>query len=74
MVGRSALPDVQPMYVVTVEFTIDLTCWDNFSRLMLENAARTAVVIAHPGASRIIFHELQQPTDFRVNQEVRALL
>jgi len=29
------------MYVVTVEFTIDLACWDDFIPLMLENAARS---------------------------------
>jgi TetR/AcrR family transcriptional regulator len=36
--------------------------------------AHVAFVIAHPGAPRIIFHELQQPTDSPVKQEVRALL
>ena len=29
------------MYVVTVVFTIDLACWDDFIQLMLENAARS---------------------------------
>ena len=29
------------MYVVTVEFTIDPACWDDFIPLMLENAARS---------------------------------
>lgn len=36
--------------------------------------AHVAYVIAHPGAPRIIFHELQQPADSAVKQEVRALL
>lgn len=36
--------------------------------------AHVAFVIAHPGAPRIIFHELQQPSDSPVKQEVRALL
>jgi TetR/AcrR family transcriptional regulator len=36
--------------------------------------AHVAFVIAHPGAPRIIFHELQQPVDSPVKQEVRALL
>jgi TetR/AcrR family transcriptional regulator len=36
--------------------------------------AHVAFVIAHPGAPRVIFHELQQPTDSPVKQEVRALL
>ena len=36
--------------------------------------AHVAFVIAHPGAPRIIFHELQQATDSPVKQEVRALL
>jgi AcrR family transcriptional regulator len=36
--------------------------------------AHVAFVTAHPGAPRIIFHELQQPTDSPVKQEVRALL
>jgi len=36
--------------------------------------AHVAFVIAHPGAPRIIFHELQQPADTPVKQEVRALL
>jgi TetR/AcrR family transcriptional regulator len=36
--------------------------------------AHVAFVVAHPGAPRIIFHELQQPTDSPVKQEVRALL
>jgi AcrR family transcriptional regulator len=36
--------------------------------------AHVAFVIAHPGAPRVIFHELQQPSDSPVKQEVRALL
>lgn len=36
--------------------------------------AHVAFVIAHPGVPRIIFHELQQPADSLVKQEVRALL
>lgn len=36
--------------------------------------AHVAFVVAHPGAPRIIFHELQQPTDSPLKQEVRALL
>ena len=36
--------------------------------------AHVDFVVAHPGAPRIIFHELQQPTDSPVKQEVRALL
>jgi AcrR family transcriptional regulator len=36
--------------------------------------AHVAFVVAHPGAPRIIFHELQQPADSPVKQEVRALL
>lgn len=36
--------------------------------------AHVAFVIAHPGAPRLIFHELQQPADSLVKQEVRALL
>ncbi len=36
--------------------------------------AHVAFVIAHPGVPRIIFHELQQPTDSPIKQEVRALL
>jgi AcrR family transcriptional regulator len=36
--------------------------------------AHVAFVIAHPGVPRIIFHELQQPADSPVKQEVRALL
>jgi AcrR family transcriptional regulator len=36
--------------------------------------AHVAFVAAHPGAPRIIFHELQQPNDSPVKQEVRALL
>lgn len=36
--------------------------------------AHVAFVLAHPGAPRIIFHELQQPADSPVKQEVRALL
>ncbi len=36
--------------------------------------AHVAFVFAHPGAPRLIFHELQQPADSLVKQEVRALL
>jgi TetR/AcrR family transcriptional regulator len=36
--------------------------------------AHVEFVIAHPGAPRIIFHELQQPADSPVKQQVRALL
>ncbi len=36
--------------------------------------AHVAFVIMHPGAPRIIFHELQQPADSLIKQEVRALL
>ena len=36
--------------------------------------AHLAFVTAHPGAPRIIFHELQQPADSPVKREVRALL
>jgi TetR/AcrR family transcriptional regulator len=36
--------------------------------------AHVAFVIAHPGAPRIIFHELQQPADSPVKQEAGALL
>lgn len=36
--------------------------------------AHVAFVIAHPGVPRVIFHELQQPADSPVKQEVRALL
>lgn len=36
--------------------------------------AHVAFVIAHPGAPRIIFHELQQPADSPVKQEARGLL
>lgn len=36
--------------------------------------AHVAFVIAHPGVPRVIFHELQQPFDSPVKQEVRALL
>jgi len=36
--------------------------------------AHVAFVVAHPGAPRIIFHELQQTADSLVRQEVRALL
>lgn len=45
-------------------------------RLALEAVfhAHVAFVVAHPGAPRIIFHELQQPADSPVKQEVRALL
>ena len=31
-------------------------------------------MVAHPGVPRLIFHELQQPADSPVKQEVRALL
>jgi hypothetical protein len=37
-------------------------------------ATHVGFVVAHPGVPRIIFHELQQPTDTPVKQEVRALL
>ena len=36
--------------------------------------AHVDFVVAHPGAPRIIFHELQQSSDSPVKQEVRALL
>lgn len=36
--------------------------------------AHVDFVIAHPGVPRCIFHELQQPSDSAVKQEVRALL
>ncbi|MEP7283258.1 MAG: TetR/AcrR family transcriptional regulator [Rubrivivax sp.] len=36
--------------------------------------AHVAFVIAHPGVPRLIFHELQQPADSPVKQEVRTLL
>jgi AcrR family transcriptional regulator len=36
--------------------------------------AHVDFVIAHPGVPRLIFHELQQPDDSLVKQEVRALL
>ena len=36
--------------------------------------AHVGFVIAHPGVPRLIFHELQQPQDSPVKQEVRALL
>jgi AcrR family transcriptional regulator len=36
--------------------------------------AHVAFVIAHPGAPRIIFHELQQSADSPIKQEVGALL
>lgn len=36
--------------------------------------AHVDFVVAHPGAPRIIFHELQQPTDSPVKQEAWALL
>lgn len=36
--------------------------------------AHVGFVVAHPGVPRMIFHELQQPTDSPVKQEVRALL
>ncbi|MBA4176450.1 MAG: TetR family transcriptional regulator [Leptothrix sp. (in: Bacteria)] len=44
--------------------------------LSLEAVFRThvAFVVAHPGVPRIIFHELQQPADSPVKQEVRTLL
>ena len=34
----------------------------------------SSFVVAHPGVPRLIFHELQQPADSPVKQEVRALL
>lgn len=36
--------------------------------------AHVAFVVAHPGAPRLIFHELQQATASPARQEVRALL
>jgi TetR/AcrR family transcriptional regulator len=36
--------------------------------------AHMAFAIAHPGAPRVIFHELQHPADSPAKQEVRALL
>lgn len=36
--------------------------------------AHVDFVIAHPGVPRLIFHELQQPTDTACKQEVRTLL
>ncbi|HEY0856476.1 MAG TPA: TetR/AcrR family transcriptional regulator [Albitalea sp.] len=36
--------------------------------------AHVRFVLAHPGVPRCIFHELQQPTDSAVKQEVRGLL
>jgi TetR/AcrR family transcriptional regulator len=36
--------------------------------------AHVDFVIAHPGVPRLIFHELQQPTDSATKKEVRALL
>jgi len=36
--------------------------------------AHVGFVIAHPGVPRVIFHELQRPSDSPVKQEVRALL
>jgi AcrR family transcriptional regulator len=36
--------------------------------------AHVALVVAHPGVPRLIFHELQRPADSPVKQEVRALL
>jgi len=36
--------------------------------------AHVDFVIAHPGAPRFIFHELQQPIDSAAKQEVRAVL
>lgn len=36
--------------------------------------AHVAFVASHPGVPRLIFHELQQPTDSAVKKEVRTLL
>ena len=36
--------------------------------------AHVAFVASHPGVPRLIFHELQQPADSAVKQEVRTLL
>lgn len=36
--------------------------------------AHVAFVASHPGVPRLIFHELQQPTESAVKQEVRTLL
>ena len=36
--------------------------------------AHVGFVLAHPGVPRLIFHELQLPTDSPVKQEVRTLL
>ncbi len=36
--------------------------------------AHVGFVVAHPGVPRLIFHELQRPSDSPVKQEVRALL
>lgn len=36
--------------------------------------AHVDFVVAHPGVPRLIFHELEQPADSVVKQEVRALL
>ncbi|ACB35512.1 transcriptional regulator, TetR family [Leptothrix cholodnii SP-6] len=36
--------------------------------------AHVDFVVAHPGVPRLIFHELEQPADSAVKQEVRALL
>jgi AcrR family transcriptional regulator len=36
--------------------------------------AHVDFVVAHPGVPRLIFHELQQPADTPIKQEVRALL
>lgn len=36
--------------------------------------AHVAFVASHPGVPRLIFHELQQPVDSAVKQEVRTLL
>ena len=36
--------------------------------------AHVAFVASHPGVPRLIFHELQQPADSAVKQEVRSLL
>lgn len=37
-------------------------------------AAHVDFVVAHPGVPRLIFHELQQPSDSLAKQEVRGLL
>lgn len=36
--------------------------------------AHAGFVLAHPGVPRLIFHELQQPLDSPIKQEVRAML